>query len=194
MREEIAYNSWLEGRRRSRLPPLPQYWIDCIRGSADFLGLNYYTSVYVERKEVESWPFPSYERDRMLNSSVDPEWASGKSVWLKAVPSGLGDLLKYTLNYNCFRTERNVMSIFIFAFSFFKRRYNNPPIFITENGWSTEGQLNDPDRIEYLCTHMEQVLNAIDDGSNIIGYTGETHIKRKRFNQYHYRLLQQFGL
>lgn len=48
----------------------------------------------------------------------------------------------------------------------------NPRVFIHENGWSGAGELNDRSRVEYLRLHLQQVLKALNDGCNVIGYTG----------------------
>lgn len=52
-----------------------------------------------------------------------------------------------------------------------KELYNNPRIYITENGWSTTGGLVDDDRIRYLRNYLDAILDAIDEGSNVKGYT-----------------------
>lgn len=92
---QIASNSIREGRDRSRLPVLSEYWIETIRGSADFLGLNYYTSRLVEEvQKSEDDNHPSYYKDTKLNFIVNPEWKQSKSDWLYSVPSGIGDILR----------------------------------------------------------------------------------------------------
>lgn len=92
---QIASNSIREGRDWSRLPMLSEQWIETIRGSADFFGLNYYTSRYVELvKETEDSNRPSFYQDTKLKYSVKPEWKKSKSSWLYSVPSGVGDILR----------------------------------------------------------------------------------------------------
>lgn len=91
---QIASNSIREGRTWSRLPIFSQKWIDMIKGSADFLGLNYYTSRYVEVLKEPVGRKPSIYRDMMLNFTVKPEWKRSRSDWLYSVPSGLGDILR----------------------------------------------------------------------------------------------------
>lgn len=91
---QIASNSIREGRSWSRLPVLSEKWIETIRGTADFLGLNYYTSRYVEPLEEPIGQNPSIWRDVMLNFTVLPEWKQAKSKWLYSVPSGIGDILR----------------------------------------------------------------------------------------------------
>lgn len=45
-------------------------------------------------------------------------------------------------------------------------------IIITENGYSSRGGLNDPDRVEFYNDHLTAVLQAIrEDGLNVTGYT-----------------------
>ncbi|XP_046687837.1 lactase-phlorizin hydrolase-like, partial [Homalodisca vitripennis] len=53
-----------------------------------------------------------------------------------------------------------------------RTEYNNPPVFVFENGYSSDGALNDVDRIQYFHDYLEQMLKALhEDGCNIIGYT-----------------------
>lgn len=91
---QIASNSIREGRAWSRLPTLSPYWIERIRGSADFLGLNYYTSRYVKLQDKPIGEDPSWERDSKFASYVLPEWKQAQSPWLYQVPEGLGGLLR----------------------------------------------------------------------------------------------------
>ena len=95
MVQQIANNSLYEGRSRSRLPEFSENWIAKIRGSADFLGLNYYTSRMVDVNGYEiNVQNPSFQRDRMYQRKVNDEWRHGHSNWLYSVPNGLGDILR----------------------------------------------------------------------------------------------------
>lgn len=49
--------------------------------------------------------------------------------------------------------------------------YDNPPLYVTENGWSTARGLEDDSRIRFLRSQLTAVLDAIDEGCNIKGYT-----------------------
>lgn len=109
-----------------RLPTMTTKAKHFIRGTADFLGLNYYSSRYAELIDVEHVK-KSWEIDSRIKMSVDPNWPKSKSSWLYSVPQGLGDILRWI-----------------------KKNYNNVEVFITENGWSDDGQLNDIERIDYL--------------------------------------------
>ena len=94
MISQISNNSIQEGRPWSRLPTFSKDWIDTIRGSADFLGLNYYSSRFIEMSEQPAGPNPSLERDRGMNEIIKPEWKASASDWLYSVPQGLGDILR----------------------------------------------------------------------------------------------------
>ena len=51
------------------------------------------------------------------------------------------------------------------------KNYGNPPMYITENGVSDLGTLNDDDRIYYYREYLKQMLIAIyEDGVDIRGY------------------------
>ncbi|GBP05949.1 Cytosolic beta-glucosidase [Eumeta japonica] len=47
---------------------------------------------------------------------------------------------------------------------------NNPPVYITENGFSTRGGLQDDDRVRYYRSYLSALLDAIDEGSDIRAY------------------------
>ncbi|KOB67338.1 Uncharacterized protein OBRU01_19962 [Operophtera brumata] len=49
--------------------------------------------------------------------------------------------------------------------------YNNPPVYITENGYSTYGGLVDDDRISYYRKYISAMLDAMEDGADIRTYT-----------------------
>lgn len=60
-----------------------------------------------------------------------------------------------------------------FILSWIKNEYNNPELYITENGWSDDdGETVDIGRINYMRDHLNAVLQAIhEDGCNVKGYT-----------------------
>lgn len=171
MIEQINKNSEREGRTWSRLPTFSEKWVDKIRGSADFLGLNYYTSRYVDLIDEPSGVNPSYSGDMQLNLTVKPEWKQSASNYLYSVPQGLGDILRYFIYQWLQSININFLS---FPNRWMKKEYNNPAVFITENGWSDKGEMEDNDRIEYLHDHLHQALNAVvNDNCNLKGYTGK---------------------
>lgn len=52
-----------------------------------------------------------------------------------------------------------------------KETYNNPAVYITENGYSTYGGLFDDDRISYYRRYISAMLDAIEDGADVRAYT-----------------------
>ena len=152
MIDVIAENSRNESRLWSRLPEFSPDEIETIRGTADFFGLNYYTSNFAQPgSELSlSWtPKPSFYHDSFVETTQSDDWPTAKSTWLKSVPEGLRAMLNWI-----------------------RREYDNPEVIITENGWSDEGDLNDVGRIDYLKGHLRAVLNAIHlDNCKVTGYT-----------------------
>ena len=149
MIDEIGNSSKNEGRNTSRLPAMDEEMRKYILGTADFFGLNYYTSRLIKPKADKSDKTVSWDNDFALDISVDPSWKRAKSEWLFSVPQGLRDLLVWI-----------------------KNNYNNPPLYITENGWSDGGEIEDNGRIEYVTQHLISVSKAInEDKCNVVGYT-----------------------
>ncbi|KFB38783.1 hypothetical protein ZHAS_00006283 [Anopheles sinensis] len=148
---DIGENSLREGRYTSRLPTFTDEQRAFVRGSCDFFAYNYYSSRLATLASGDYDPTvpPSWARDARIIQSVDPRWARAKSTWLYVVPEGLRGVLNW-----------------------FRVRYNNPNVLITENGFSDDGQLQDTGRIDYYRDHLAAVLAAIkQDGCNVIGYT-----------------------
>jgi beta-glucosidase/6-phospho-beta-glucosidase/beta-galactosidase len=132
----------------SRLPQMSDEMKDSLIGSADFLAINYYTS-RLATPLVNTPPVTDWYSDNGAELLVDDSWKQGKSEWLYVVPEGLRELLKWI-----------------------KRKYDNPTVMITENGYSDNGELNDDDRIDYLKGHLAAVSNAInEDQCKVIAYT-----------------------
>ncbi|KAK9511657.1 hypothetical protein O3M35_000277 [Rhynocoris fuscipes] len=147
MRQYIDWNSASEGRNESRLPYFTFDEVNYIRGTYDFLALNHYSSVLV--KTGVSWPKPSPMWDANVELAVDPKWPSSESPWLKVVPEGLRKALNWL-----------------------RIKYNNPIIFITENGFSDYNETEDFQRIIYHQSYLKSLSDAIyEDNCNVIGYT-----------------------
>ncbi|XP_043267847.1 myrosinase 1-like isoform X2 [Venturia canescens] len=142
----VAENSARQGFQRSRLPEFTTEWVNKIRGSADFLGLNHYTSWLVESGATGS--VPSFLHDRGISRSPDPAWEKASSTWLNVVPEGFGDLL------------RKIAS-----------DYGNPVIYVLENGVSDRGETLDLFRIRYYHDYVKSMLIAMNrDHVNVKGY------------------------
>jgi beta-glucosidase/6-phospho-beta-glucosidase/beta-galactosidase len=129
----------------------------------DFFGLNHYTTNMIA--DVPSPPgydedptLWSYFIDREISEAYLPEACKGcgavraASVWHKAAPWGTRKLLNWIAD-----------------------RYDNPPIFVTENGWSSAGtkeeEIYDTDRVLFYANTTSEILKAInEDGVNVRGY------------------------
>lgn len=85
----VAKRSRREGRRKSRLPRLTLKERDWIRGKADFVGVNYYTSFLATPVSGAR----SLDDNEVLDG-VDNQWPQAKSQWLRSVPDGLRQTLK----------------------------------------------------------------------------------------------------
>lgn len=96
MVQQIGDKSKAEGRPWSRLPEFTPAQKELVRGSADFLALNYYTSrltwpriVLDPANDIDI----SWSADTNLDTGVKDEWKVAKSQWLYSVPEGLHDIL-----------------------------------------------------------------------------------------------------
>ncbi|KAF5447867.1 hypothetical protein F2P56_033385, partial [Juglans regia] len=144
---------------RKRLPMFTPEQSKLVKGSYDFIGLNYYTANYVfdtpENKSLNK----SYLTDGLLTKTgerdgvlIGPQAASD---WLYVYPRGIYDLLVYT-----------------------KSKYGNPVIYITENGVNEHNNasiplkeaLVDTHRIYYHYKHLAYVHKAIGVGVRVKGY------------------------
>ncbi|KAL0849455.1 hypothetical protein ABMA28_013738 [Loxostege sticticalis] len=150
MKEKIAAKSAAQGFKRSRLPEFTSEEVEMVRGSSDFFGLNHYTTNLVYKNEsLEGYyDVPSYYDDIEAKLYQPSHWSAGASVWMKDVPWGFYNLLTKI-----------------------REDYDNPPVFITENGYSTRGGLDDDDRITYIRGYLNVILDAIEEGSDIPVYT-----------------------
>ncbi|KAJ1399892.1 Glycoside hydrolase family 1, partial [Sesbania bispinosa] len=144
---------------RTRLPKFTKKQARLVNGSFDFIGLNYYTASYVYDAPHQSNVKASYVTDSLAGFSFvrdgKPIGLNVASDWLYVYPRGIRDILIYT-----------------------KEKYNNPLIYITENGineyddpsLSLEESLLDTYRIDYYFRHLYYLQYAIKAGVNVKGY------------------------
>lgn len=91
----INANSANENRKKSRLPVFTEEDIRFVRGTADFFGLNYFTSNIAETSsDLDMNRDPSFYRDRNVQTSLDSSWPVAQSKWLASHPEGLRASLK----------------------------------------------------------------------------------------------------
>ncbi|XP_027167855.1 beta-glucosidase 12-like [Coffea eugenioides] len=144
-----------------RLPQFTKEQSELVKGSYDFIGLNYYTSFYVVDAGVSiNIRNKSYSTDSRSSISVE---RSGKLIgehigsnWIYYYPRGLWKMLLYV-----------------------KKKYQNPIIYITENGVDDSNNstmllkaLNDHFRIKYYHGHLSFLHKAIRDGVQVKGFYG----------------------
>ncbi|KAL9263252.1 Beta-glucosidase 17-like protein [Drosera capensis] len=143
-----------------RLPVFTDEQIRLLKGSYDFVGLNYYTTNFIYDTGLRGNVNLSYTNDwgagqTQINTQGEPIGQETVLSWLYIYPEGLTDLLSYV-----------------------KQKYGDLPIMITENGMadannasmSVEEALVDDLRIKYHTQHLTYLKKAIEDGSNVLGY------------------------
>ncbi|KAL5566560.1 hypothetical protein UlMin_029724 [Ulmus minor] len=162
--EPITYGDYPRTMRvlvGDRLPKFTKKESELLKGSFDFLGLNYYTANYARDapQNPHIFKFLSVLTDAQVDTSTSRNGVpigppTGTSVFY-VYPEGIYELLVYI-----------------------KKKYKNPVIYITENGISEKNkddtdpspQLNDIQRIDFYHDHLANVLKAIKDGVRLKGY------------------------
>ncbi|NXG44262.1 LPH hydrolase, partial [Psilopogon haemacephalus] len=153
MKTRIRERSLAQGLSQSRLPEFTESEKQRIKGTYDYFGLNHYTTVLTYKINYPAGIL-SYDSDRGVASVTDRSWLGSGSLWLKVTPFGFRKLLRWI-----------------------KEEYNNPPIYVTENGISERGatDLNDTWRIHYYQSYINEALKAVVlDDVDLRGYTAWT--------------------
>ncbi|CAA7017243.1 unnamed protein product [Microthlaspi erraticum] len=139
-----------------RLPEFTEEESALVKGSYDFLGLNYYFTQYAQeaapapRVSAMSDPRVQFSFVNASNHTIGPLFMGDVHYY----PRGILDIMKH-----------------------FKERYGDPLIYVTENGLATPGDVTaevgmvDPERIDYLCSHLCFISKAIKEFNvNVKGY------------------------
>ncbi|CAE7383169.1 BGLU30, partial [Symbiodinium microadriaticum] len=135
----------------SRLPGFTSEQRALIKGSLDFVALNYYFPYMTSPGTFTDEDPPSYFKDMNLTTTFNSSWPLSQTGWGIYGP-GLRDLLVYS-----------------------SKRYPEVPLYITENGLAWEeptvaDAVNDTMRQQYLHDHIEAVGQALDKGCDVRGY------------------------
>ena len=118
----------------------------------DFLGVNYYSRAFFHH----AWYVPFLKIWSAANLSAEKEFVKDgvqyTSMGWEVYPRGMYDVLMLI-----------------------KNEYDNPLIYITENGAAytdivENSHVHDPLRQKYLEQHTAEVAKAIRDGANVKGY------------------------
>ncbi|GLT27928.1 hypothetical protein SLA2020_028930 [Shorea laevis] len=138
----------------NRLPNFTKEQSKMIKGSIDFLGVNYYTTSYVEDSKYDSNVNLSYTTDDHVNISTEKNGIPicGEPSFC---PWGLRDMLLYI-----------------------KGKYKSPTIIITENGMGDDAKksstmidfINDNLRIKYHSVHLLYLSKTIKEEVDVRGY------------------------
>ncbi|KAM6175050.1 lactase/phlorizin hydrolase [Erethizon dorsatum] len=149
MKTRIRDRSLAAGLSESRLPEFTESEKRRINGTYDYFGFNHYTTVLAYNLNYAS-VISSFDADRGVASITDRSWPDSGSFWLKMTPFGFRRILNWL-----------------------KEEYNNPPIYVTENGVSQRGEvdLSDTARIYYLHSYINEALKAVQDNVDLRGYT-----------------------
>ncbi|TVU10027.1 hypothetical protein EJB05_43531 [Eragrostis curvula] len=142
-----------------RLPRFTAEQAALVKGSYDFIGINYYTSYYTTNVPPPNEHEQSYFGDIRANTSG----------YRNGVPIGEPEFVPIFFNYPAGLRE---------LLLYINRRYKSPVLYVTETGIA-EGNnasipikeaLKDGHRISFHSNHMQSVNHAIRDGVNVKGY------------------------
>lgn len=133
-----------------RLPPLTKQQAALLKGSADFIGLNHYSSMMAADSN-HPLNYSGYWADQHVILSDDPSWSKTDMGW-NVAPDGAREMLLWL-----------------------HKRYNHPLIFVTENGMAAyepdfEHSLQDTTRRDYLEGYIRGFGQALNQGVNLGGY------------------------
>ncbi|XP_073367242.1 beta-glucosidase 5 isoform X3 [Aegilops tauschii subsp. strangulata] len=134
----------------SRLPSFTNIQSEAIIGSADFIGINHYYSVFVNDRPLDKGT-RDYTADLSIiykASKTDPPAGKAPPTSFPSDPEGLQRVLLYL-----------------------KEAYRDIPIYIQENGQSSSNNtLEDIGRTEYLKSYIGSTLAAVRSEANVKGY------------------------
>ncbi|KAJ7950624.1 Beta-glucosidase [Quillaja saponaria] len=132
----------------SRIPVFTEVESNLVKGSYDFLGVNHYNVLNVKDNPKS---LQMEERDLVADMAVQltslPRDTPAFEFPVR--PWGLQGLLEYL-----------------------KKKYDNPPLFIHENGQRTRrnSSLIDWPRVKFLHGYIGATLDVLRNGSNVRGY------------------------
>ncbi|KNA14728.1 hypothetical protein SOVF_104960 isoform B [Spinacia oleracea] len=127
----------------SRIPVFSKTESKLVKGSFDFIGINYYTVMMIKDNSISLTKMP---RDLFADMAVE---------WLM-VP------MEFVFPNEAWGLER--------VLEHFKEVYENPTIFIHENGQASNynTSINDPFRVEYIHAHIGSLLNAVRETTQLL--------------------------
>ncbi|RDX64635.1 Beta-glucosidase 46, partial [Mucuna pruriens] len=160
-RTKYQYPTEMENVLGSLLPKISSNEKEKLKKGLDFIGINYYTAFYVQDcmySMCKPGPGISRTEGSYKKSGEKSDVSIGEPSpfsWFNIYPEGMEKAVTYV-----------------------RDRYNNTPMFITENGYpeqddpnfTPEEHLIDLKRIEYMVDHIEALFEAIRKGADVRGY------------------------
>jgi beta-glucosidase len=150
------YPAVMRERLGDRLPHFTDAESELLKGSADFFGLNHYTTMYAANAADSKAANPVSDNsgmaeDQGVTLASDPEWEKTEMEW-NIVPWGFRKLLQWI-----------------------DARYDSPNIYVTENGCAMpdmleNGQVNDSQRIAFFDGYLNAAYEALANKVNLKGY------------------------
>ncbi|GMY36930.1 beta-glucosidase 46-like isoform X1 [Fagus crenata] len=147
---------------QSDLPIFSKHDLEMLKNGLDFIGINHYTSFYIKDcifSVCESGPGASKTEGFALRTAQKNNISIGEQTavdWLFVHPQGMEKMVTYI-----------------------KERYNNIPMFITENAGfgerdnphsTVENLINDVKRVEYMSSYLDALATAMRKGADVRGY------------------------
>uniref|UniRef100_A0A7N2LUS6 Uncharacterized protein n=1 Tax=Quercus lobata TaxID=97700 RepID=A0A7N2LUS6_QUELO len=148
----------------SRLPAFTNFESNLVKGSFDFLGLNYYNMLYIKDDSSKlNMDVGDFDADMAIELTVFRD-ETEVAYYLSYCAAIQNDI-----SVNKFSIEPWGLQELL---EYFKQAYGNPPIYIHENGYRAlhNSSLEDEPRVNYLHGHIGALLNALRNGSNTRGY------------------------
>ncbi|KAL7582736.1 hypothetical protein Lser_V15G41573 [Lactuca serriola] len=135
----------------NRIPTFTELESERIKGSFDFIGINHYSTLYVK------------DNPSSLETDTRDVLGDMAATLIYGGDDGNGSLPTQFL-VNPMGLEK--------LLNYLKEEYENPPIYIHENGQEQprNGTLTDTPRVEYLHAYIGALLDAVRNGSNMMGY------------------------
>ncbi|CAH1957668.1 unnamed protein product [Acanthoscelides obtectus] len=149
VKDRVALRSYGEGLEVSRLPEFTPEEKELIKGTHDYLTINYYATHMANATGEAPFDRRSTYDDMNIIEWLNPAWPKGGPDWFSIWPMGLRKVLNWL-----------------------KETYGDHEIVITENGLSDNtGDIQDPHRIQYIRDHLSACLDAIyEDNVRLVGY------------------------
>ncbi|GAA4106423.1 GH1 family beta-glucosidase [Aquimarina addita] len=150
------YPELMKQRLGEKLPKFSSAEQTMVKGTSDFFGLNHYTTMYAAHndgnsKEQNVYGNGGISEDQDVDLSLDPDWNLTLMNWA-VVPWGCKKMLEWI-----------------------NKRYDQPDIYITENGCAyadelIDGTVDDQERLDFYKGYLEACQQAIDGGVKLKGY------------------------